>query len=410
MKFKINLFIILLLLTGIVKYYLEFISEGIGSIIMVFIDIGLMYLALSVIDKKSRHLISLLIFLIISSLTFLISHSNSLTSHINGIRELLILFFIFIFLEKTFRSDKICYLNSLISIFAKLFLIIQIPVSLVQYLVHGPGDGVSGTLGAGSSGVLTFSLFLLIYYLIENNNSKNKTLSNLYYIIFLIPVTLNETKITFILILIYFLSFFNFKKLKSSLSSIIIGLIVLIVFSTLYKTQESKVDTSNPISNIFSEDFLTMYLIGDNRDSEYEDVPRIAKIIVGANYLYEEKKILLGQEYGAFKGGQKVKTSKFAEMYDWLLRGSRPYVFYLLITGGLALFLLIVYLFFNEILYKPTKEFKNKSPNLLFFLGSIFVLMLFYNDALRNQFFIMIFFYLLFYAKYYTKKSVSSQI
>lgn len=406
MKFKINLFVSLLILIGIIKYYLEFISEGVGSIIMVVIDVTIMYLAFSVMDKKSRHAKSLIAFLIISSLTFFISHSNSLTSHVNGIRELLSLFFIFIFFERVFRSEYIYYLNSLITIFAKLFLVIQIPVSFIQYLIFGPGDGVTGTLGPGCSGVLTFSIFLLIYYLIENNNSKNKVMNNLYYIIFLIPVTLNETKITFILILLYFLSFFDLKKFKSSLLSIIIGLIVLISFSTLYKSQEKETDTSNPISNIFSEDFLTMYLIGDNRDSEYEDIPRIAKIIVGTDLLIKNNNLILGQEYGAFKGGQKLKTSKFAEMYDWLLRGSRPYLFYLLITGGISLFILVTYTFFKEIKYKPGKDFKNNSPNFLFFLGSIFILMLFYNDALRNHFFIMIFLYLLFYSKFFIKKSV----
>jgi L-asparagine transporter-like permease len=289
-----------------------------------------------------------------------------------------------------------------------IFLSLQILVSSIQFKQFGPGDSVSGTIGKNGSGILTLLIFFMVYFLTEskmnNLTSSEKLKKNIPYLLLMIPVVLNETKITFILIIIFFISMINLKRITSAISTIIIGISVIVIFSFFYASQENIIEGDNAITGIFNNDFLESYLFGDNPEIEYVDIPRFGKLLIGTQILVSNEKILLGQEYGAFKGGKQVAESQFSKKYDWLLSGTKPYLFFLLITGGIALLLLIISLFIKEIRRPSMTGSNSYSNSLLFFIVSVLILMLFYNDGLRSHTLVLVLIYLLFFSKHFQGK------
>lgn len=404
-KSKINLLFFCLYLGSIGKYFLNEIidSNSTDTVITLIIDILIVVLTLSFIKLKSKYMNYIYIFIVFSSISYLMSVNTSLLAHINGIRETLIFICYFVIMDILHLSRQTYNINNKFSIFTYIFLTIQIPVTILQFIEFGAGDAVGGTFGLGGSGLLTFSIFMLIYYLIENKSKipKDRIKKGLPLLIFLIPIALNETKISFVFLLLFFISFANIKKINSSVGVILLGILTVICFSFIYTTKEN-VNYKNPLEGIFSNHFLNEYLLGD--ENTYEDVPRFTKIIIGTEKLTNDGDLFLGKDYGAFMGSQLKINSEFSKKYQWLLKGSVPYTFYLLISGGIFLLLFINWMVFSEIFRKHNNNVKNYSPSFLFFLTALFIIILFYNDGLRSPVFSFLFVFLLFFSKYHKKQ------
>ncbi len=410
LKFKINVLFFCLYLGSVGKYFLNlfFDFKLIDTLTIIIIDVLIILLTLSFIKWKSRFMKYIFFFIIFSSIAFIISVDKSLLAHINGIRETLVFICYFVIMDVLYQTNQIEKINGKFINFSYIFLTIQIPITIQQFIKFGAGDAVGGTFGYGGSGVLTFSIFLIIYYLIENKirTSKERLKKSIPFLIFLIPIALNETKISFILLLLYFLSFINFKKIGSSIFITALGILCMIAFSFIYSTQEN-VSYKNPLEGIYSGDFLNSYLLGD--EIVDEDVPRFTKLIVGTQKLANDGDLLLGKDYGAFTGSQSRMSSEFSKKYEWLLAGSRPYSFFLIISGGVILLVLIIWLVFSEIFRKQPKGIKNYSSPLLLFLSAVFLISLFYNDGLRSTVFSFLFVFILFFAKHFKSQSKFSK-
>jgi hypothetical protein len=392
------------------KYILNQIFQTtlITTYTILIIDIIIIFLTLSMIKLNSRYLIFILIFVIISSISFGISKNLSLLNHINGIRETLVFICYFIIMEVIYKSQYFEKINKKFTLFAQTFLAIQIPISVIQFIKYGVGDAVGGTYELGGSGLLTLTIFLLIYYLIENKiKSENDRLKVIpQFLIYLLPITLNETKISFLLIIIFFFSFTNLKKIRLSLFIGVLAIASLIGFSSIYSSNDG-IKYENPLEQIFSSDYLEYYLFSDVNENII-DVPRITKLQLGLEKLRKDGDLLLGKDYSAFMTNNGNNSSKFQKNYNWLLFGSIPYSFYLLITGGFAIFFLINLLILFAILGENKRVRNINSLPLLIFLISIFIIILFYNDSLRSPIFSLIFVYILFFSKR-LRRHVNSQ-
>jgi hypothetical protein len=405
LKFKINVLFFCLYLGSVGKYFLnQFVySRSIDTLINIIIDFLIIVLTLSFIKMKSKYMNYIYVFIIFSTLSYIISENKSLLSHINGIRETLVFICYFVIMDVLYRTRQIEKINEKFIIFSYFFLTIQIPIAIQQFIKFGAGDAVGGTFGYGGSGILTFSIFILIYYLIENKigTSKERLKKSIPFLIFLIPIALNETKISFIIMLIYFISFMDIKSASSSLLFASFGVLSVISFSYIYTTQ-GDVGSKNPIEDFVNKDFLNDYLLGDETFSE--DIPRFTKIVIGTNLLVNDGNLLLGKDFGAFMGSELKLRSKFTKNYEWLLSGSKPYSFYLLITGGIFHLLLVISIVFSEIFRKCINRIKNYSSSLLFFLTALFLILFFYNDSLRTTSFSFLFVFVLFFAKHFRNR------
>jgi len=295
-----------------------------------------------------------------------------------------------IFYNKVFSEDDEELTEEYIEIFRKfavVFLIAQLPVAFMQYHEHGPSDWVGGTFGNKGSGILTLSVICVVYFL--SNYVRSNTQRVLLYFC-LLPLLLNETKISFILIPAVIL-FIHFQpKVKNIVGALVAAAFFLFLFNKFYSNEG--LDFDNSMEGIFSKDFLDAYLFGDIYSSE--DIPRFTKIFVGWRLAAEQTRTLLfGIEYGIFKGGTIVEASQFGQSIQWLLSGTRPYLFFLILQGGLLLVGGLFWMLFHINRYFTRNNNKYKT-----FLLMVFFMILFYNDALRNQGFVVIYFFTVFYA------------
>lgn len=392
MKLKILIATISIYILAFSGFILELMGGlgNVNSLILLAVDGGILLLGLSGIEKSRFNLI---IFLLLLSLSFLnfIFHTYSVLTYINGLREILMVIFIFSFYESISKDIHKKKMKKHIERFILIFLILQIPATIYQYVVYGASDEVGGTMGYGYSGILTLLVICMVFYRIKQGLPRQGALA-FYNLVFLIPIFLNETKISFLLIPLLFLCLTNIKKIRTILLSGMGAMMVFLILNSLYSNMGRTVD--NPFSAMFNRDFLEYYLMSDVAMGA--DVPRITKIIAAIGLIHENvKDALLGIEVGAFKGGTTIQPSAFAQQYDWLLLGSRPYIFFLLISGGWTMLGITIGLFIKKLFFSNRE---GSSSQFILLLLIMFGMILFYNDAFRSPLFCYLYCYFVTYA------------
>ena len=406
MKFNIYILFLVLFVIAFHRGAAEYIPalESGSTYILLGSDLLITYLGVISLFSASRRIIAaFLMLLLFASLAFYAGNDVGFSDHLNGFREISNIFCLFLFFNVLVKTDRLAYFNNLFKKFAVLFLAVQIPLSTLQYLTYTAGDNVGGSFGAGGSGILTLAIFILVYYLLEHKRNGREKFNKAKYLlllsVFFLPIFINETKLSLVLIPVMILTFTSIKQFKSFFLAFGIGALILFSFVNFYSDQG--VYSDNAVTDMFNQDFLEYYLAGEN-DEIYTDVPRLTKITRSITLLSQDyTSLLLGRDYSAFKGGTTVSLSTFSTKYQWLLQGSRPYLFYLLIMGGLSLLFLVGFLFFSEVFHKSSRDFHNYSARFLIFLTLIFLMILFYNDAFRNQAFLIMFVSSLFFSKYH---------
>lgn len=389
-NFQKSIFIILLYASTFSGFLSDLFLSGGRTMLYVTFDALIIFLALISLSYMRGKIVWIILFIAATIAVNLSYSSTNLMYSLNGVREIVMLLAIVIFYNKVFSEGNEELTEEYVEIFRKfsvVFLLAQLPVAFMQFHEHGPSDWVGGTFGNKGSGILTLSVVTVVFFM-SNYITSNTQRVMLYFC--LVTLLLNETKISFILIptLILFIHFQ--PKLKNIIGALVAAALFLFLFNQYYSNEG--LDFENNMAGIFSKDFLDAYLFGDIYSSE--DIPRFTKIIVGWHLAAEQVNTLLfGVEYGIFKGGTIVESSQFGQSVQWLLSGTRPYLFFLILQGGLlligGLFLLLFHI--NRYFVKNNNKFKT-------FLFLIFLMILFYNDALRNHGFVVIYFFAVFYA------------
>lgn len=393
-NFQKSIFTLLLYVSAFSGIFTDFFMGGSRTMFYLIYDIMIIFLAVLSLGSMRSGLTWITIFILIC-IAFNFSYNEvPFMASLNGIREILILPCIAIFYNKVFAEGNEELTEQYVRIFiryAVIFLLAQLPAAFYQFMTYGPTDEVGGTLGSMNSGVLTLTVICLVFFL--SRHTWNITQTVMLYAC-LIPLLLNETKISFILIPLVML-FIHFEpKFKNILLAVVAAAVFLFLFNKFF-THGSLDFGGNNLAGIFSSDFLDDYLFGDIYFSY--DVPRFTKIVVAWRLLAEQTHTLLfGFEYGVFKGGALVERTPFARTYDWLLFGTRPYLFFLLVQGGTMLVTGLLWLmaYINKFFTRDNNKFKA-------FLFMMFVLVLFYDDAPRNQHFVVSYFFMVFYANSY---------
>ncbi len=310
-----------------------------------------------------------------------------LSASINGIREVVMVLAMPVFYYKIFAPGNEEEAMRYVRIFRKfawVFLLIQFFPVMIQYKQFGPGDYVGGTYGWMCSGSLTLIILCLVLFLFQFHNPMWKKGLLL---LLLFPLMMNETKISFILIPMMVVFIFLEPKMKSILLAAVGGALFLIIFNQLYSNQDTSLSS---MSDIFNTDFLNEYLLADY--DTHPDVPRFTKIIFGYKIISENiNTLFFGMEYGMFRGTYTGEISTFARNYNWLLSGTRPYLFFIMMQGGL---MLVTGIFL--VILKICNFFKNANKQTIFYF-IIFLVILTYADSFRWHNFLIVYMFLLFF-------------
>lgn len=362
------------------------------------VDAIILFLAMCTMRRKSD-ILFISTFIIISFISTCLLNQSSLISWLNGLR----LFFGILFLvpilnyfwATEYRHDL--FVKSLDKQLY-IFLWLQVPVVLFQFFVHGAGDYVGGTMGNGFSGVLSFSIYFVSFYLIKKRIDRNNILQSLYknwiYIFLLFPTFLNETKISFVLILLYFILLMPIDHKYLIRMTFFAPVIVILVgvgsffYSSTVDDSQGKLKLdADFFEEYFDADLETIEKAADyaeKNESQSFDIPRVAKLGLMPMIFNENPgHHLLGFGIDIFISGNVVGENDFHREYDWILKGTNPYSFTIYLQlgtiGAIWTIALFVSFFFNR-----TKKFKQRDLNSQIFFFITIVILLLYSDLWIN--------------------------
>jgi hypothetical protein len=348
-------------------------------------DVTMILLGLSALWRnRSFYGASSLIAFMVCSLVSVIANADRISplSQLNGLRQPLFYLSALVVTFEIFQSKYRELLVRLMSAFLIVFAVLQIPISLIQFREWGAGDGVGGSFGIkGGSGDLTQLLFLIVFYLLVRyggtSDARTFKISRLVlFSMLLIPITVNETKIAFIYLVVFVaLVALSRKNLVRSMVLVAVG---FVLFGTLvwYYTQ----NVGDP-SEVFNERFLEGYLYSDSRRGI--DIPRFQKLVLaskvhGADLLSH----LFGVGYGFQAGEGFLETSKMARQL-WYFRGSKNLLTMTYLQGGFAAVMILGFatMSFLRSSIGTTGVEKRFGVFLLLILLSMWL----YNEALLNR-------------------------
>ncbi len=291
------------------------------------------------------------------------------------------------------------------------FIIVQAFCIVVQLFMHGAGDLVGGGYGHYYSGQVSVTIYLISFFLLRRRIDPDHFLSSLaqnkVYLILLLPTFLNETKVSFVMLALYFLLLAPIDR-KLLLRLLFIGPVVaLLLWAGLFLYTYTTSLSQSGIYFSSVEDVVAYFVLDDldkvEGDAKWNiennrgvaDVPRFTKLAYLAVLNQQEPgHVMAGFGVGHFKGGTQMAASEFARTYDWLLMGSVPYVFHIYIQLG-VIGLILLQLYFAFLALKRPQWATGRDVNLQLMLLMVVLLVYIYNDMLRNLAFCMLLFALL---------------
>lgn len=399
--------------------------EGLRSPLFFLCDIIIVILGIATMrenhNKTDNRIVAA--FFIIAIVTTLFVNHEGVVMLINGTRDFIGLLFVFPILRylmtvsgergerfvKSFDRQLIIYL------------LIQAVCVTWQFVKYGANDHGGGSMGNGASGVVSTSIYFASYYLMTKRWNPDKNYfrnlwDNKLLVILLFPSFLNETKISFIFLLCYFILLIKLDRTatKKIIIAIPVLIVVLIGLGSVYFDV-----TDQNADEVLSQEFFDGYLFGgddlermtevallvqdgtieiDATDVWSVDIPRFTKILWLPNTLEDCRGgMIFGAGLGQFKGGRSLDMSRFARENHWALLGSRPWMFFVIIQIGLIGFLWYLLTAWHNILAYKHKSYEF-AKNIKVYLTVILSLILFYNESLRSFQFCVILFYIALYA------------
>ena len=292
----------------------------------------------------------------------------------------------------------------------EIFLWLQVPCIAYQFILYGADDHGGGSLGNWYSGTISMMIYLISFYLMKKRiNARNFTgsiIKNYKYVLLLTPTFFNETKISFVLLVLYFILLMPIDKRmfkRALLITPILTILFVVGYTTYQLTFKGDLPNTSESVNIFSEEYLIEYMFIDleraeedatwnmeNNENGIADVPRVTKFLLLP--MFEENEpghIPLGFGVGHFKGGTKMSHSEFYDQYEWYLVGTIPYFIHVYLQLGLAGILwFIVYLV--SIFVRHPEGLPKRDQNLQLFLVILIIINFFYIESMRDIVFCMV--------------------
>ncbi len=366
-----------------------------------------------VVLKNKWDKIFVISFLAVGYYITCIYNYNSLLFYINGLRD-------FIYIISLIPIFRFFYENTRSNLFIEkfdkslyIFLIVQAFCITFQFLKYGANDHGGGSMGNGNSGLISTLIYIISFYLMQKKmdqrNYIKSLLDNKILIFLLFPTFLNETKISFIYLFLYFILLIpldNKSIIKFCITLPIVLLLLPVVSSVYMSATGSNQDLLD--WDYYWEEYLLADESGGNDILEWAeylydneelddgivaDIPRFTKYLLlpEINSHYPGHTVT-GYGIGQFKGGTNIANSKFYSENEWMLRGTVPYGFHAYIQIGF--FSILFFVLFWIRVYSLKDKNARINPNIQIYLWFLAILFLCYNDFYRYAFVCIVFFYI----------------
>lgn len=384
--------------------------ELLHSLAFLAVDILFLFLGVYAIRDKSDRWILASFVVIVAVSAFL--NKQGIVTVLNGSRDFIGLIFAAPVIRRLVLSK---YSQRFVKSFDRqlhIFLFLQAVCVTWQFCKYGPGDEVGGTMGDGASGTISVLIYFVSFYLMCKRWDYTKSYlmnirSNFLLILLLYPTFLNETKISLVLFVFYFVLLVKIDRkiaVKALIMMPVMAVLALISVVAYSYIVESDVD------DVFNKDNMHNYFVGDDidylidvaemvQDEEIEtdnvwavDIPRLSKLALAPPILDETGgKSLLGAGVGQFKGSSVIGQTPFARKYNWFLQGSRPLLFFIFVQLGVIGLLWMLVDFVHIFQSKSRYDF---AWNIRLYLYLLLALSMLYNDSFRLFSYCFILFYI----------------
>ena len=391
-------------------------------ILILITDLLMLFLGIVTLRQK-KDKIYIAVFVVLGIVSSLVNNVPT-AMWINGFRDYIPLLLGLPVLRYFFTCDDADEYRESFDRQLKIFLILQAICVTEQFLRYGANDHGGGSLGNLASGNISICIvYISFYFICKNWDGENYMKSlwrNRLYIFLLFPVFLNETKVSFVLLFVYFMLLYPFNI--KSVGKIIIALpVMLIVAVGMFYAYMAATGGDNDFSaSGFIEDYLSgganadeiMELAEtamdyveeatdtwDENDWAYVDIPRFMKFPLLWTALEDSKGgFVLGAGLGHLKGGNTLEQTAFARDHMGLLFGTRMTVHLIVLPLGL-LGLIWIILWYKHSLMMNTRVGK-MALQIKLFLLFLAVLNFFYHDSFRYLIPCVVFYYMSLSATY----------
>lgn len=394
---------------------LPFLDGVINRPVVLLADIVAVVLGLATLRNTRDKLYTAIFFVLVAISNLAVNHI-SLLHTVNGIRDYIPLLFWLPVVRYFYNCRLRTEFRESFEYQLKVFLVLQAPCLVEQCIRYGAGDHGGGTYGNFGSGIISTLICLISYYFVSKRWNPDRYMRSLWenrwYILLLFPIFLNETKVSFIYLAIYFglLYKWNFKSVGKVLLALpmiaaIGGALFWVYISASGFGHGEDVTTSEFMEEylgggINGEEIIELAQVAiDHRDVYDEewgfvDIPRFLKLGLLPDLLANDTRggNLLGAGVGHLKGGTYLELTPFAIENEWLFVGTVPLLMaFWMPLGVLGIIWLIAWIL-HAIDWKAAKT--PPAGKLKLYLGLVVFIMLFYNDALRYNPFPIIFYWL----------------
>ena len=385
--------------------------------LLIVIDLTLALLGIITMRKRLDKVV-FWSFVIIGFISSLLVNRVSFLTFFNGTRDFFGLLFCIPILRFFLTGDRAAEFRGKFNKQVRIWLILQAVCITFQFLKYGANDHGGGTMGFGGSGMASILIYLSSFYLIMQDWDFDDVWGSVrrhkWTIILLYPSLLNETKISFILLLAYVILIF--KPTRAMIIKLVYA--IPIAVAGIIGVGYVYLKATDQTADMFTYEAFEEYLVGsdvdycvdlalklqdgyfdqwmlDPEDYWVVDIQRITKIMLAPDILNKEPGgIWVGAGLGQFKGGTLTDSTKFALKNNWLLQGSKPWIFFVLIQLGIVglvwFYWMIICNLFGGVKFTP--EIKR----MLIFASLVLILIQFYDTSLRYYQFCFLFFYLCF--------------
>lgn len=390
-------------LTGLVPFFLQELGQDMAMrpilVVKNLCQIAVVLLGLFTLRKKADIAVVAIGF-VLTYYSTCVLNPESFFTWFNGFRRYFPYLFFIPIVRWLWRDKSIR--DRFLRIFERnlyIFLWLQFPCLAIQAIAYGMGDYGGGSLGWYNSGVISQLIYLISFYLMVRAwNPEKGYLANLgdnwILLLLLFPSFLNETKISFIFLILYFVMLIPFDRhLGRRLLVVTPLLFVLLAGSFLWYT--TYVDLKG---DVYEKNFFKNYVLGshmmefafDLLDSDVDtddvwesDYARGIKFALLPTLMDRGKPYnkWFGYGVGQFKGGSFTEKTKFAKHYEWLLRGTQTEMFNIIIELGyiggalLIAFWCYVFRFFKRL----PKGLRNRRMQV--WLGLNMLMMIMYSPS-----------------------------
>lgn len=383
------------------------------SLVLLVCDGLLVLLGLFTLRRRTD-IVLIITFLIISAVSSLFINKLGFAFYLNGLRDFIgLLFLIPVFHYISEDAERRDALLEKLDRHFLVFLILQALCITYQFLKYGAGDHGGGTFGNWYSGEVSTLIYLISFFLLQRrldrDNLVGSIMRNKLYIILLFPTFLNETKISFVYLALYFLLLLPIDR-RLFIRSVFVAPVLLVLIGLGSMVYKSVVRTDDMVgsTNIFSEEFLVNYVMMDVEEAEGDakwnmednemgqaDIPRVTKFLLLAQFEMEHPgSMWTGFGLGHYKGGTTMERTALQEEYDWYFVGTTPYFIHVYIQLGVMGIVWLV-LFFLAAFKSHPPLFPVRNWNMHLYLLFVFFIMLVYIEILREPVFCLVYFGLL---------------